>query len=1027
MEIGKQKWSRLGITGKFSLAFTLMLTFMMFIAATGYFSLLYIGKAEQKIRKSTAIEQLVLEMDRGLEKARRLHGNFFLQYQHIGLQAAHEAYMQPSVREIARVIMLSNKLKRILLLSDTSNLAEINRADVNLYLSSAERFAETSIEAVELMSKRAAPERGLEAQLQTVSLTLEKELKSFPDLWLTLTQASSNYKDYLVSRQRFLMQSTLNVLSELRLAVELKTSLAGGKKSSIFDLIDTYQELAANLLDVDLAISGKLRDFSLQEQTVSPLSQKLIQLTQKEVELAEQQIDHVHRVAVFIMLTTSLVAVFAILYIAKLMHNSVTRNILRLTAAAEAFSEGNLDVRVQEKSQDELGQLGVNFNKMAARLKDLVDNLERKVDQRTAELSASEQRFRHLVNDLPKVAVQGYDPERKVVYWNHACEMLYGYSEKEAVGRKLEELIIPAPMKDDIIQALQNWHKKDIAIPACEITLRNKDGRDVPVYSSHVMLTSYQGEKTMYSVDIDLAELKLAQEEGRKSDLFYRQLFAHSTSGVAVYEAIEDGRDFIFKDLNKAGEKIDRISRDEVIGRSVTELFPGLQEFGLLTVFRKVWQTGKPEYHPVSFYKDDRIEGWRVSRVYKMPSGEIVAVYDDITSQKQAEWDKQTMELRLQRAEKMEAIGLLAGGVAHDLNNILSAVVGYPELLLLDLPEDSELRQPLQATKEAGERATAVVADLLTVARGVASVKEPRDLNVLVLEYLESPEFLKLQSRHPYVQFRQQLAATLPPILCSPVHVKKSIMNLAINGAEAIEHAGIVTLSTRSHTPEHKWAHEHGLELMEYVVLSITDTGSGIQEKDLDHIFEPFYTKKVMGNLSGTGLGLSVVWNTMQDHQGAVVVSRSDSATTFDLYFPATYEIIPTPDKRARDMELQGKGEEILVVDDEPQQRDLARSMLTLLGYKVACQESGEKALVYLQGHQVDLVLLDMLMAPGLNGRQTYERMIEINPRQRAIIVSGFSESDDVKAALTMGAVGFIQKPYSIDQLGRAVKEGLHG
>jgi PAS domain S-box-containing protein len=1026
MKIFRIKWSRLGITAKFSLSFTLMLAFMMLIAATGYFSLLHIRKAEQKIRHSTTIEHLVLEMDRGLEKARRLHGNFFLQYQYIGLQAAHEAYAQPSVHEIAQVISQSSRLKNLLFNSETNNFAEINPADVNLYLSSAERFAKTSIEAVELVSQRAAPQRGLEAQLKAVSAELENELKSFPDLWSTHIQASSYYSEYLVSRQRFLMQSTLNVLTELRSNVVLETTLTIEKRSSIFKHIETYEKLAVNLLDVDLAINGKLHDFILQEQAVSPLSKRLKQLTQEEVELGERQIDYVHDMASFTMLTIAVLAAFVVLYIARLMHSSITRNVLQLTTAAGEFSRDNLDIRVQTNSQDELGQLGNIFNKMAARLKDLIENLEKKVEQRTAELSASEQRFRHLVKDLPKIAVQGYNKHRKVIYWNRASESLYGYSDKEAIGRKLEELIIPNSMKGDIIHATHNWFDNDIAPPAREITLQNKKGEDVPVYSSHVTLTDLHGEKTMYCVDIDLAELKLAQEEGRKSETFYRQLFTHSTSLLGVYEAVDNGRDFIFKDRNKAGEEITGISREESLGRSVTELFPAFEDFGFLESFRKVWHTGEPEYHPASFYKDARLEGWYDTRIYKLPSGEIVCLADDITTQKQDEEEKHAMELRLQRAQKMEAIGLLAGGVAHDLNNILSAIVGYPELLLLDLPQDSQLRQPLEATKEAGERATAVVADLLTVARGVASTKEPRDLNVLIREYLESPEFLNLKSCHPSIQFEQHLAVTLPAILCSPIHVKKSIMNLVINGAEAIEKEGTVSLVTRCHTPGKTWAHKHGLDPRDYVVLSISDTGSGIQEQDIDHIFEPFYTKKMMDNKSGTGLGLSIVWNAMQDHQGTVTVSRNDNTTTFDLHFPATDQKIPAPNKPVRDMRLQGKGETILVVDDEPQQLNLARRMLELLGYEVACQSSGENALVYLQDHQVDLVLIDMLMAPGMNGRQTYEQMAKLKPGQKAVIASGFSESDDVKAALNLGVGGFIQKPFSIDQLGRAIHSALH-
>ncbi len=1025
MKIGRQKWSRLGITGKFSLAFALMLIFLMLIAATGYFSLVYIAKAEQRIRKSTAIEQLVLKMDRGMEKARRLHGNFILQYQYIGLQTAHEEYAEPSAHEIASVIKLSGELKKLLSQSEYSEFTAINQADVNLYLSSAERFAETSIESVELISLRAAPDKGLEAQLQDVSTALEKELLPIPDAWAMFMQANSSYKDYLFNRRRFVMQTALNILDELRLAVESETQMAAENKIFIFDLIDSYQKIAIYLLETDLAIIGKMRDFNLQVRTVSPLSQKLTQLTRQDLELAEEQIDNVHKTARIIILFTSMAAALAVIYIARLMHKSITRRVLGLTAVAGQFSEGRLDVRIQDKGQDELGQLRRIFNKMAARLQDLVENLEKKVEQRTAELSASEQRFRHLVNDLPKIAVQGYDGERNVIYWNNTSEKLYGYNQEEALGRKIEELIIPERMKEEVIHAVQKWQNQNIAIEASELILRNKSGGDVPVYSSHVMMTGYEGERTMYCIDIDLAELKLAQAEGWKSEFSYRQLFAHSTNGIAVYEAVDDGRDFFFKDVNKAGEIIDLINREDVIGRSVTELFPGIEKFGLLDAFRKVWRSGVPEYHPVAYYKDERLEGWRENRIFKLPSGEIVSVFDDITAQKKAESERQAMEYRLQRSQKMEAIGLLAGGVAHDLNNILSAVVGYPELLLLDLQDDSPMQQPLRAIKEAGERATAVVADLLTVARGVASVKEVRDMNALVLDYLQSPEFIKLQPRHPHVVFEHRLAAILPAILCSPVHVKKSIMNLVTNAAEAIDNTGRVMISTRTHTPDQMWAQEHGLEPREYVVLSVSDTGSGIQDKDIEHIFEPFYTKKVMGNLSGTGLGLSVVWNTMQDHQGSVMVSRNEGKTVFDLHFPTTIETIPAVSKRIRDMHLQGNEEKILVVDDEPQQRKLTRSMLELLGYTVECKESGENALLYLQSNQADLVLLDMLMDPGINGRQTYEQMIKINPGQKAIIASGFSESDEVKAAIALGAGGFLQKPYSIDQLGKAVKRVL--
>jgi signal transduction histidine kinase len=462
----------------------------------------------------------------------------------------------------------------------------------------------------------------------------------------------------------------------------------------------------------------------------------------------------------------------------------------------------------------------------------------------------------------------------------------------------------------------------------------------------------------------------------------------------------------------------------KIIGRKVTEVFPGIVEFGLLDVFRQVWRTGQSARHPVSYYTDGRLEGWRENVVYKLPSGEIVAVYDDLTAQKQAEIERKAMETKLQRAQKMESIGLLAGGVAHDLNNILSGIVGYPELLLMQIPKDSELRKPIKAIHESGQRAVAVVADLLTVARGVACAKEPAGLNRLVTEYMDSPEHRKLKSLHPHIDCTTSLDPHLPNIHCSPVHVKKCIMNLVTNAMEAIDGPGRILISTRNQLVDEKMALKNGINPGEYALLMVSDTGKGISEKDIEHIFEPFYTKKVMG-ISGTGLGLAVVWSSAQDHGGTVQVESSARGTSFVLYFPVSEKEIKTTDKSVGIEGLKGSGETVLVVDDEPLQRDIASRMLKLLGYDPVCVDSGENAVAYLQENRIDMVFLDMMMDPGINGRLTYELIIRIHPDQKAIIASGFSESQDVQMALQQGARGFIQKPYSIEQLGKAIKEGM--
>ncbi|MCI5221169.1 MAG: response regulator [Candidatus Electrothrix sp. AR4] len=383
------------------------------------------------------------------------------------------------------------------------------------------------------------------------------------------------------------------------------------------------------------------------------------------------------------------------------------------------------------------------------------------------------------------------------------------------------------------------------------------------------------------------------------------------------------------------------------------------------------------------------------------------------------------LQQELHQAQKMEAIGLMAGGVAHDLNNILAAIIGYPELMKFELPDDSRLRKSLRAIEEAGKRAAAVVDDLLTVARGVAMVKQVADLNTLIDEYLNSAEGEKLQGLYPKIDISTDLSPTSLHISCSPIHIKKCLMNLVNNAAEAIKDHGDVRITTSSEFLETPGAPRHKLAAGEYAVLRVQDNGSGIPAKDQERIFEPFYTKKTMGR-SGTGLGLAVVWNTAQDHNGLVTVSSDDSrGSTFTLHFPlVSEETVMTPIPELALEELVGTGI-IMVVDDESQQLNLTGNMLELLGYETVLAASGEEALRQLEKGMVDLVLLDMIMHPGMNGRQTYEEISKLYPGQKALIVSGFSADGEVKRAQALGAGTFIKKPFNLRQLGIAIRAEL--
>lgn len=389
------------------------------------------------------------------------------------------------------------------------------------------------------------------------------------------------------------------------------------------------------------------------------------------------------------------------------------------------------------------------------------------------------------------------------------------------------------------------------------------------------------------------------------------------------------------------------------------------------------------------------------------------------------ELESQQLTAQLQRAQKMESLGLLAGGVAHDLNNVLSGIISIPDLLLLDLPIDSQIRKSVLMMQEAGNRAVAIVQDLLTVARGVAIAKEPINLNHLIDDFLKSPEFNQLKTSYPNVSIKTELDPELLNIAGSHIHIKKVLMNLVLNAMEAIDLQGVVTLSTTNRYIDRPLKKYDDVKIGEYAVIAVSDDGKGISRKDLERVFEPFYTKKIMGR-SGTGLGLAVVWNVLLDHDGYIdLKSGPNDGTVFELFFPITREAITEKNLLLPIEDYSGNGETILIIDDVESQRKISSEMLNKIGYHTVSVSSGEEAVEYLKDHTVDLLLLDMIMDPGINGRETYQRILAIHPNQKAVIVSGYAETEEVKKTHHLGAGQFVKKPFTIEKIGLAVKQEL--
>ncbi len=524
-----------------------------------------------------------------------------------------------------------------------------------------------------------------------------------------------------------------------------------------------------------------------------------------------------------------------------------------------------------------------------------------------------------------------------------------------------------------------------------------------------------------------ITERRQAEEALRESEEQFRVMFELASIGMAQNDPQTGG----WLRVNRKLCDITGYSPDEMLALRVPDITHPEDREWECNAFQRVLRGEAPEFRVEKRFicKDGSVAWVNVNAtVIRDAAGQpflTMAAIENITERKQAEEARRKLEERLQRAEKMEVLGTLAGGVAHDLNNVLGILVGYSELLAEKLPADSPLRRYADNILQSSMRGTAIIQDLLTLARRGVNISEVVNLNRVVSDYLRTPEFEKLQSYHSGVRILTRLEDGLMNIQGSPIHLAKTIMNLVSNAVESISGPGDVAIRTENRYLDRLIQGYDEMREGDYVVLTVSDTGSGISPDDLGRIFEPFYTKKVMGR-SGTGLGLAVVWGTVKDHHGYIdVQSAEGKGSTFTLYFPVTREAPEKAEKAVLPDSYASRGESILVVDDVKEQRDLAMIMLGKLGYRVEAVAGGEEAVERLKDKKADLVVLDMIMDPGIDGMETYRRILEINPGQKAVIVSGFSETDRVQKTLEMGAGAFVRKPYILEKLGIAVRKEL--
>jgi signal transduction histidine kinase/ActR/RegA family two-component response regulator len=512
-----------------------------------------------------------------------------------------------------------------------------------------------------------------------------------------------------------------------------------------------------------------------------------------------------------------------------------------------------------------------------------------------------------------------------------------------------------------------------------------------------------------------------AQEALQESEERFQQLFDNMSDGVAVYRAVDEGRDFVFVDINKPGQSLSRIRLAEAVGRRVTELFPAVREMGLLEVLRRVWQTGQPEQLPLTLYRDGNLSQWVENYVYRLPSGLVVAIYSDSSAKHKAEEENARLQNQLNQAQKMEAIGVLAGGIAHDFNNILGPIIGYAEMAREEAAPGSQLVQDLGQILTAAHRAKDLVKQILAFSRQSTADRIPLKIQPLLKESLKM-----LRASIPAtITIRENIHPRCGTVLACPTQVHQIVMNLCTNAFHAMEKSGgvlavgLFPTANPALTPG-----TAQLAPGEHVELTVSDTGTGIGADIIDRIFDPYFTTKEIGR--GTGLGLSVTHGIIRSYGGAVTVeSTPGQGSTFHVYFPVIQEetVMPEVYQEAP----QGRGR-ILLVDDEELLVGMGRHMLERLGYTVTARRSSIEALqTFLNDpHQFDLVITDQTM-PGMTGFDLSHRLLQVRPELPIILCTGFSHIVDEEAAKAIGIREFAFKPLTQSSIGQLVRKLLAG
>jgi PAS domain S-box-containing protein len=603
-----------------------------------------------------------------------------------------------------------------------------------------------------------------------------------------------------------------------------------------------------------------------------------------------------------------------------------------------------------------------------------------------------------------------YDPAADVVLWGGSVLQVFGYSLSEIQG----DIKIVHP--EDLPELRRQFEiaVRTQAAHDFEFRVRHRNGSYTLVRDQGVAARGEDGGWRVIGMLTDISERRSFEDALHRSEERYRLLFEKMREGFALQEVVCDAGgkviDCRFLEVNAAFQALLGRTQPQLVGHTILEILPQMDRRWIET-FGRVALTGEP-----IFYQDFPTGHARHYSVtaYSPRHGQFAAIFEDVTEHRR-------LEAQLRQAQKFDAIGRLAGGVAHDFNNILTAIIGYTELLL-DAPiSDADARPQIEEIRRSSERAATLTRQLLAF-----SSRQPAKMQVLALNQIVG-DMQKLLHRviGEHIRLDTDLAPDLGHVLSDPSQMEQVVLNLTINARDAMPGGGQIRIRTANVVldPEHA-ADGPQAGSGEHVLLEVADTGVGMSRDVLSHIFEPFFTTKSLGK--GTGLGLATVYGIVRQSNGQITVDSTEGqGSTFRIYLPRhAGDPVPAAQPAEAAPPTAGGHETILVVEDEPNVRQLAACVLRRAGYVVLEAADGEQAQRIAGQHadsRIDLLFTDLVM-PEVNGQTLAGRLRQSRPNLRVLYTSGYVREMPDKAALERGEVALLPKPYTTVQLTTQVR-----